>query len=122
MRHDTRFYSILDYKSNTDMGSTSTHYDLPATGSDATVDDNGLDRRGNALTNKLTRVLSSSYADTEIRDALRLFDARYGHKGGDDDLDLRYEAQREMIEANAQIVNDFSRVAEVRRTYSHVQT
>ncbi|KAK5105544.1 Golgi transport complex subunit 6 [Lithohypha guttulata] len=94
------------------MGSTSTHYDLPATGFDATVDDNSLDRRGNALTNKLTRVLSSSYADTEIRDALRLFDARYGHKGGDDDLDLRYEAQREMIEANAQIVNDFSRVAE----------
>jgi len=57
-------------------------------------------------------VLSSSYADSEIRDALRLFDARY-HGGTDEDLDLKYEAQKEVIEANARIVEDFSHVARV---------
>lgn len=71
-------------------------------------------KRGNALSNKLTNVLSASYADSEIRDALRLFDARYNHDKVDTDLDLKYEAQKEVIEANARIIDDFSKVANVR--------
>lgn len=72
-------------------------------------------KRSTALSNKLTNVLSSSYADTEIRDALRLFDARYGNKELDEEIDLRYETQKEAIETNARIVDDFSKVAQVWR-------
>ncbi|KAK5080783.1 Golgi transport complex subunit 6 [Exophiala xenobiotica] len=91
------------------MSTPTIPYDIDTTGSDG-----NFTRRGNALSNKLTRVLSSSYADSEIRDALRLYDGRYGH-GQDDldrDLDLKYEAQEEVIEANARIVDDFAKVAQ----------
>lgn len=71
-------------------------------------------KRSNALSNRLTNVLSSSYADTEIRDALRLFDARYRDKDIENEVDLRYETQREVIEANARIIDDFAKVARVR--------
>lgn len=70
-------------------------------------------KRSNALSNRLTNVLSSSYADTEIRDALRLFDARYSDKELEHEIDLRYETQKEVIEANARIIDDFSKVAQV---------
>lgn len=71
-------------------------------------------KRNNALTSKLTSVLSSSYADSEIRDALRVFDGRYGRNELGSDFDLKYETQREVIEANARIIKDFSEVAKVR--------
>ena len=71
-------------------------------------------KRNNALTSKLTSVLSSSYADSEIRDALRVFDGRYGPNELGSDFDLKYETQREVIEANARIIKDFSEVAKVK--------
>lgn len=80
---------------------------------DTTDGDSGSAKRGNALSNKLTNILSFSYADTEIRDALRLLDGRFGATDVDGDFDLKYEAQREVIEANGRIIDDFSRVAKV---------
>lgn len=80
---------------------------------DADGGDAAQNRRGNTLSNRLTSVLSFSYADTDIRNALRLYDARYGNKQIGEDLDLKYEAQKEVIEANARIVDDFSKVAQV---------
>ena len=74
-------------------------------------------RYGNALSNKLTSVLSSSYADSEIRDALRLYDGRFKGNEGDEDLDLKYEAQKQVIEANARIVDDFAKVAKAGSDY-----
>lgn len=79
---------------------------------DADLTDTASVRRGQALSNKLNSVLSSSYADSEIREALRLYDLRYA-ANKDIELDLRYESQREVIEANARIVNDFSKVVKV---------
>ena len=70
-------------------------------------------KRGNVLSTKLTNVLSSSYADSEIRDALRIFEKRYGHSDLDRDFDLRYQTQKEIVETNAKIVDDFSQVAKV---------
>jgi len=90
------------------LRSTSEAYD-----GDTLSDDINSTRRGNALSNKLTSVLSSSYADSEIREALRLYDVRYGQVEPEIDLDLRYQAQKEVIEANARIVDDFSQVAKV---------
>lgn len=100
------------------MTTTTASYDVDATGSDG-----NSTRRGNALSNKLTRVLSSSYADSEIRDALRLYDGRYGHRQElDRVLDLKYEAQKEVIEANARIVDDFAGVAKVCPDHSNCST
>lgn len=79
---------------------------------DHTLITDGPSTRGNALNNRITHVLSSSYADNEIRDALRLYDARYKHKRADDkEIDLGHEAQEKAIEANAQIIDDFAKVA-----------
>lgn len=70
-------------------------------------------KRTNALTTKLTSVLSSSYADPEIRHALRLLDARGVQNDEDTRRGLKANAHREVIECNAKIVDDFGRVAEV---------
>ena len=71
-------------------------------------------KRSNALTAKLTSVLSSSYADPEIRDALRLLDER-GVVQNDEDTrrNLKSNAQKEVIDCNARVVDDFGLVAEV---------
>ena len=89
------------------LRSPSASYDV-----DSIDNDGSSTRRGNALSNKLTSVLSSSYADSEIRDALRLYDTRYSDKVSQG-IDLKYEAQKEVIEANGRIVDDFSKVAKV---------
>merc|ERR1712000_223322 len=69
-------------------------------------------RRTNALSTKLTSVLSSSYADYEIRDALRLLDARGVHNDEETRRNLKLNAQKEVIDRNAKIVDDFGQVAE----------
>ncbi len=74
-------------------------------------------RRTNALSTKLTSVLSSSYADPEIRDALRLLDARGLQNDEETRRNLKAAAQREVIDANAKIVDDFGQVAEVSRWF-----
>lgn len=63
--------------------------------------------------NKLTSVLSSSFVDADTRNALRLFDARYSSHVQDNSFDLKYEAQKEVIQANGKIIDDFARVAQV---------
>ena len=76
-------------------------------------------RKVNALSTKLATVLSSSYADSEIREALRLLDVRA--TGNDEDLrrNLKFDAQKAVIDANARIVDDFGQVAEVRPSSWH---
>lgn len=71
-------------------------------------------RTTNALTNKLSSVLSSSYTDPEIRDALRLLDERGLQNDEDTRRDLKANSQRDVIKCNAMIVDDFGQVAEVR--------
>jgi len=80
-------------------------------------------RRTNALSTKLTSVLSSSYADYEIRDALRLLDARGVHNDEETRRNLKLNAQKEVIDCNAKIVDDFGQVAEqLRRVGSLLST
>lgn len=69
--------------------------------------------------NRLTSILSSSFVDADTRTALRLFDARYSNHGHDPSFDLKYEAQKEAIQANGEIVDDFARVAQVCLTVHH---
>ncbi|KIX00763.1 uncharacterized protein Z518_09828 [Rhinocladiella mackenziei CBS 650.93] len=69
-------------------------------------------KRTNALSTKLTSVLSSSYADYEIRDALRLLDERGVQNDEETRRNLKANAQKEVMDCNAKIVDDFGQVAE----------
>lgn len=70
-------------------------------------------KRATALSTKLATVLSASYADSEIREALRLFDLRDVALGEDSTHNLKALAEKEVIDANARVVDDFGHVAEV---------
>lgn len=67
----------------------------------------------NQLSSKVASVLSTSYADTEFREALSLLDGRGLLNTADTRRKLRLELQREVINSNGEIITEFSKVAEV---------
>ena len=71
-------------------------------------------QKPNALSNKLSSVLSASYADSEIRDALRSLDEKGIRNNAETRRKLRLDAQKEVIERDGAIVQEFGHVAEVR--------
>lgn len=77
--------------------------------------------RPNALSNRLTSVLSASYADPDIRDALETLSLRGIHNTAETRRQLRVDVQKEVIDCNAEIVQDFGKVAEVSET-CHITT
>lgn len=68
--------------------------------------------KSNALQNRVTSVLSASYADLEIRDALSMLDDRRLQNTAETRRNLRLDVQQELIECNGEIVKDFGKVAE----------
>lgn len=66
-----------------------------------------------ALASKITAVLSSSYSDLDIRDALEVLDSREFRNTADSRRHLRLDVQKEVIQCNGEIVTDFGQVAEV---------
>ena len=75
-----------------------------------------LSSKSNALSNKITSVLSASYADSEIRNALGLLDARGTTNTTDTRRNLKLDAQKQVIDCNAAILDEFGQVAEVSPT------
>lgn len=73
-----------------------------------------LASRSNALSSKVSSLLSASYADIEIRDALSLIDERNIENNAQTRRQLRLDVQREVIESNGVIIKEFGHVAEVR--------
>ncbi|KAL4868588.1 hypothetical protein BDV12DRAFT_169360 [Aspergillus spectabilis] len=71
-----------------------------------------LQQRSNALSNRLTSVLSVSYADSDIRDALETLSLRGVHNTAKVRRQLRLDIQKEVVDCNAEIVRDFGNVAE----------
>ena len=69
--------------------------------------------KSNALQNRISDVLSASYADLEIRDALESLDTRGTRNTAETRRNLRLEVQQELITCNGEIVRDFGQVAEV---------
>lgn len=69
--------------------------------------------RSNALSNRITSVLSRSYADHEIKEALSILDGRGLVNNAKTRRVLRLDAQKEVIECNGAIVMDFGLIAEV---------
>ncbi|PVH99056.1 oligomeric Golgi complex subunit 6 [Periconia macrospinosa] len=69
-------------------------------------------RSANALSARITSVLSASYADLEIRDALETLDARQIQNTAETRRQLRLDVQREVVRCNGDIVKDFGQVAQ----------
>jgi hypothetical protein len=69
--------------------------------------------RASALSSRITSVLSASYADLDIRDALQTLDARGFQSTQESRRNLRLDLQQEVIQCNGEIVRDFGQVAEV---------
>ncbi|KAF3051352.1 Golgi transport complex subunit 6 [Didymella keratinophila] len=73
----------------------------------------GTGSRGvNALSSRITSVLSASYADLEIRGALETLDERNIRNTAETRRQIRLDVQKEVIECNGEIVKDFGEVAE----------
>jgi hypothetical protein len=72
--------------------------------------------KAGAISSKITTLLSSSFADSDIRDALSILDARGVMNNAEIRRNLRQDAQKEVIDCNAEIVADFGKVAEVWHT------
>jgi hypothetical protein len=70
-------------------------------------------RSTNALSARITSVLSASYADLEIRDALGTLDARGVRNTAETRRQLRLDVQKEVIQCNGEVIKDFGQVAEV---------
>ncbi|TAQ89911.1 hypothetical protein B7494_g1747 [Chlorociboria aeruginascens] len=68
--------------------------------------------RNNSLATKVTSILSASYADSEIRDALALLDAQNLENNAETRRQLRLDVQKEVIESNGDIIREFGHVAE----------
>ncbi|KAK4124204.1 oligomeric Golgi complex subunit 6 [Parathielavia appendiculata] len=64
------------------------------------------------LSSKLTTVLSSSYADTEFREALALLDERGVLNTPETRRQLRLDSQKQVIDSNGEIIDEFAKVAE----------
>lgn len=71
-------------------------------------------QRSTALSNRLTSVLSASYADSDIRDSLETLSLRGIHNTAGTRRQIRLDVQKEVVDSNAEIVRDFGKVAEVR--------
>jgi hypothetical protein len=75
--------------------------------------------RSNPLSAKVTSVLSASYADSDIRDALTLLDKRNLENNSETRRQMRLDVQKEVIESNGSVIREFSHVAEVRPPLSY---
>lgn len=72
-----------------------------------------LPQRSSALSNRITSVLSASYADAEIREVLRTLDAKNMQNSAENRRRLQLDVQKEVLECNGGVVKEFGHVAEV---------
>ncbi|KAJ6126729.1 Conserved oligomeric Golgi complex subunit 6 [Penicillium sp. IBT 18751x] len=79
-------------------------------------------QRSSALSNRLTSVLSASYADSDIRDALETLSVKGIHNSAETRRQLRLDVQKEVVHCNGEIVRDFGKVAEQLRRIGGVIT
>ncbi|KAI9676885.1 MAG: Golgi transport complex subunit 6 [Caeruleum heppii] len=68
--------------------------------------------RSNALSNKITGMLSSSYADLDIRDALDTVDEMGFSNTAESRRLFRQDVQKEVIDCNGEIIDEFGHVAQ----------
>jgi conserved oligomeric Golgi complex subunit 6 len=81
--------------------------------SPASLSPEAVSNRKNALASKLTKVLSQSYVDPEIRNALSILDIRGVVNDASTRRKLGLDIRGDVIECNGSIVQDFGLVADV---------
>lgn len=96
------------------MAATQIYYNDLSESIDDRLTVSSTPQRSNALTNKLSGVLSASYADYEIRDALQSLDEKGIKNTAETRRNLRLGVQKEVIQRNGVVVQEFGHVAEVR--------
>lgn len=107
------------------MASVSNHegllndMDVTSTSVPSSLSSNSAVQRSSALSNRLTNVLSASYADSGIRDSLETLDLRKTCNTPETRRQLRLDVQKEVIDCNGKIVQDFGKVAEVSFNYDY---
>lgn len=74
--------------------------------------------KSSAISHKLTSILSTSFANPELRDVLRSLDEKGVLNTPEIRRHLRLDAQKEVIDRNGDIIQDFGHVAEVGRPSS----
>ena len=84
-----------------------------ADGLDSRLTTSATSQTSNALSNKVASILSASFADNEIRDALHIIDEKKIQNTPEVRRRLRLDVQKEVIECNSAILKDFGHVAEV---------
>ncbi|KAI1996538.1 Golgi transport complex subunit 6 [Ophidiomyces ophidiicola] len=72
----------------------------------------GSHAKPTALSNRLNTVLSTSYTDSDIRDALETLDKRSIQNTAETRRTLHLDIQKEVIDSNGSIIQDFRKVAE----------
>ena len=77
-------------------------------GSDANV------LKASAPSVRITSVLSASYADSDVREALQTLDRQNLRNTPETRRRFRLDIQKELIQRNGMIIQDFGHVAEVR--------
>jgi hypothetical protein len=108
--------SKLDETKEKELGNNKGTQQISMTASSETVSAAGVGSRQNALSSRITSVLSASYSDLEIRDALAILDQRDFKNTAESRRYLRIDVQEEVIRRNADILQDFRGVAdELRR-------
>lgn len=70
-------------------------------------------QKSNILAAKVTSILSASYANSEIGDVLQIIDTPNTRFAPSDRRHLRIEVNKDIIDCNATIIDDFGHVAEV---------
>jgi hypothetical protein len=85
----------------------------PTPGTPGTLATPGAFRTLNPFSSKVSAVLSTSFADTDFRDALSLLDGREVSNTPDTRRQLRLDLQKELIDSNGDIISQFGKVAEV---------
>ena len=75
--------------------------------------------KASAISHKLTSILSTSFVNTELRDVLRSLDEKGVRNTPETRRRLRLDAQKEVIDHNGDIIQDFGHVAEVGPRRSH---
>ena len=77
-------------------------------GFDSPTSPTGTQPRSNPLASKVTSVLSASYTDSDIRDALTLLDKRNIQNNAETRRQLRLDVQKEVLESNGDLLkSDF---------------
>ncbi|CAD6503023.1 BgTH12-02694 [Blumeria graminis f. sp. triticale] len=67
--------------------------------------------QGRSLASKITTVLSASYTDSDIRDAIHLLDKQNLKNTPATRRQLRHHIQKDLIESNGNLINEFGLVA-----------